>query len=132
MPRKTKPPKRYAVNLNSYRNWKFIVSNLIKREYKRLVSIAIPKEMEPIRGKKVRLIFTLYKKTNRRIDRANVLAVTEKFFCDALVELGYLEDDNDDFIEESIYRSNGVDKENPRVECEIILLGENRYEPLFA
>jgi len=68
----------------------------------------------------VKLNFTLWKKDRRVGDRANVLSVIEKFFCDALVEYGCLTDDNDGYISEQSYRTGGIDKDFPRVEIEII------------
>jgi len=68
----------------------------------------------------VKLNFTLWKKDRRVGDRANVLSIIEKFFCDALVEYGCLEDDNDGYISEQSYRTGGIDKDFPRVEIEII------------
>jgi Holliday junction resolvase RusA-like endonuclease len=53
------------------------------------------------------------------VDRANVLSVHEKFFCDALVESGCLPDDNDLYIKKTTYVSKGVEPGNGRVEIEI-------------
>lgn len=64
----------------------------------------------------IRLTFVLRKKDKRKIDRANVLSIHEKFFCDALVELGCIPDDNDNYIESTHYYSGEIDKEYPRVD----------------
>ena len=45
----------------------------------------------------------------------------EKFFCDSLVDLGKLPDDNDDYILESHYYTGSVDVVDPRVEIFIEL-----------
>jgi Holliday junction resolvase RusA-like endonuclease len=47
------------------------------------------------------------------------LIAKEKFFLDALVELGCIEDDNDNFIKETKYNGDKIDKQNPRVEVRI-------------
>lgn len=113
LPRKTMPAKKYMINLNEYRNWHYIVNNQIKEKYKEQLEARL-------KGRKfkdkITLTFTFYKGRNARIDRANVLSIHEKFFCDALTAYGCIEDDNDDFIEETRYRSGGLDRENPRVE----------------
>jgi Holliday junction resolvase RusA-like endonuclease len=67
----------------------------------------------------ISLTFTLFKGSNRKIDRSNILSITEKFFCDALTTYGCIPDDNDEFISETRYRTGGVDTKNPRVEIEI-------------
>lgn len=111
--------KKYIINLNQYRNWHYIANNNVKKKYKEAVygqlygkMFATPIEIE----------FTLYKGSKRKIDRANVLSIHEKFFCDAMVDLGCIEDDNDDYIYSTKYITGGLDKKNPRVE---ILIKEN-------
>lgn len=113
---KSKLGKKYHLNLNNYRNWQSAVSNNLKKKYKEIVS-------SQLIGKKlkapVEIKFTYIKGQNRKVDRANVLSVHEKFFCDALVECGCLPDDNDLYISKTTYVSNGVDPGNGRVEIEI-------------
>lgn len=113
LPRKTKPPKKAIINLNNYRNWNYIISNQAKHEYKNVLRPQLQglKLAHPIS-----LYFVLYKGSNRKSDRANVLSIQEKFFCDALVEYGCIPDDSDDFIVSTTYVSGWVDKDNPRVE----------------
>lgn len=114
---KSEKGKKYYLNLNQYRNWHYQTNNAIKTEYcKQMKS-----QMEGVKLKTpVKLNFTLWRKDRRVGDRANVLSVIEKFFCDALVEYGCLEDDNDGYISEQSYRTGGIDKDFPRVEIEII------------
>lgn len=116
LPRKTKADKKMIINLNGYRNWHYIISNEVKKKYKdavkeQLIGLAFN---EPIK-----LHFKLFKGSKRMSDRANVLSIHEKFFCDALTELECIVDDNDNFIKETKYTSGGIDRENPRVEVEI-------------
>jgi len=119
IPRKTKKDKTYRLNLNYYRNWNYAISNIIKQKYKEEMEDVI--KVLPCLGK-VSLKFVLHKASNRRIDRANVLCIIEKFFCDALVEYGKLGDDNDEYIVSTTYLTGGVDKRNPRVEIFITSL----------
>jgi hypothetical protein len=114
---KTKGTKKYYINLNNYRNWHYQVSNKLKIHYKNLVQMQLSKNLKMER---CRLEFTLFKGTRRRSDRANVLSISEKFFCDALVDSGVLKDDNDDYIQSTLYKSGEIDKENPRVEIKLI------------
>jgi len=70
----------------------------------------------------VQLKFTLHRRDKREGDRANVLAVVEKFFCDSLVHFGCLPDDSDTYIASSHYYTGEISKENPRVD---IIIEEN-------
>jgi Holliday junction resolvase RusA-like endonuclease len=108
--------KKYHLNLNNYRNWRSAVSNNLKKKYKEVVS----SQLKSIKLKApVEIKFTYIKSQNRKVDRANVLSVHEKFFCDALVESGCLPDDNDLYIKKTTYVSKGVEPGNGRVEIEI-------------
>lgn len=110
-----KKVRRYHLNLNQYRNWHYQINNKLKATYKALVE----PQIRSLSFNKIDLTFTLYKRDRRKVDRANVLSVHEKFFCDALVESGCLPDDNDDYVQSTHYYSGGIDKNNPRVEIEI-------------
>ena len=108
--------KKYYINLNNYRNWHYIVSNNIKQSFcEELIELRGVKLKTPIE-----ISFTLFKGSKRKMDRSNVLSITEKFFCDALVHYGCIPDDNDDYIKSTHYYSGEMDKNNPRVEiiCE--------------
>lgn len=108
--------KKYYLNLNNYRNWHSSVNNNLKKKYKEIMS----SQLKRIKLKApVEIKFTYIKCQNRKTDRANVLSVHEKFFCDALVETGCLPDDNDKFITKTTYVSAAMDKEFGRVEIEI-------------
>lgn len=105
------------MNLNTYRNLHFILNNQVKIAYKE----AIKEQLDGLKLKTpVRLKFTLWRKDKRAGDRANVLSIVEKFFCDALVEYGCLPDDCDKYIAGQTYRTGGLSKDNPRVDIEII------------
>jgi Holliday junction resolvase RusA-like endonuclease len=117
LPRKTKEDKKIYINLNEYRNWHYIVSNQAKDIYKK----NLESQLTDVKfDGKITLIFTLFRGDKRRVDRSNILSIHEKFFCDALTFYGCIKDDNDNFIEETRYRSGQVDRENPRVEVEIL------------
>lgn len=68
---------------------------------------------------KIQIRFTIYPKTRRKFDVGNIGSVTEKFFADALVELGKLPDDNYEYLSGVLYQFGEVDKNNPRIEIEI-------------
>ena len=123
LPRKTKKDKRVSLNLNTYRNLHYLVNNQAKKVYKEVIS----KQLKGIRfDNPIEITFNLYKASERRIDRANVLSIVEKYFCDAMTELGVIEDDNDNFITSTHYYSGGKDKDNPRVDIEITEIDQKK------
>lgn len=105
--------KKYIINLNNMRNWHYVVKNKVKQAYQREIANQIP----PLDYKGIiKLVFTMHRKDKRRVDRANVLCLHEKYACDALVENGFIKDDNDTHVESTLYTSGEIDKENPRVD----------------
>lgn len=66
--------------------------------------------------KKVRLTYVMYPATKHLTDIGNVCSVVDKFFADALVELGKLPDDNYLYVPELAFRMGAIDREQPRVE----------------
>ena len=111
---KRKKKKNY-LNLNQYRNWPFHQSNSLKVQMKKVVKEACPE----FRFENFTLDYTLYLMDRRLRDVSNVCSVIDKFQCDALVELGYVPDDNYTFLKDIGYHFGGVDKENPR--CEVTI-----------
>ena len=105
--------KPIPINLNWYRNAHPQVSNNAKKKYKELMSPQF-KGVSPFQ--KVSVTFTVFFATRHKFDLGNVCSVSEKFFLDAFVEAGLIEDDNYHFIPEINYRFGGLDKLNPRVE----------------
>lgn len=113
IPRKTKADKKYIINLNNYPHWHFITYRNIKKIYCEMLE----DKLKGIKyNEKIDLTYIYYKGSNRSCDKANVLAVQDKFFCDALVHHGCIEDDNDKFIGDITFKDGGIDKENPRIE----------------
>jgi hypothetical protein len=104
------------LNLNNYPNWSFFLYADIKRRYRE----ALRAQLEGVRiNTPCRLLFTLYRRDKRKGDRQNVLAVQEKFFCDAVTSYGCWPDDTDEYIISTTYQTGEIDRENPRVEVEI-------------
>ena len=113
--------KNQHINLNKFRNNHFQLNNEMKIMYADLAAA----KLRLHRGKnykKIKLEFTYYKPTKAKRDRANILSITEKFFCDAMTKIGVIPDDNDDYIKSSFYQSGGLDRDNPRVDIKIIIL----------
>lgn len=105
--------KEMVLNLNQYRNAHYFKLNNSKTSYKAIMKTQI--EQLPVFNK-VSITYTVFFGSKRKTDISNVCSIVDKYFCDALVELGKLPDDNYDYIKEVIYKFGGIDKNNPRVE----------------
>ena len=117
LPRKTKADKVYHINLNNYRNWHYIISNQIKQAY----ADAISPQLIGIKFRtKIGLEFTLFRKDKRKVDRANILSIHEKFFCDALQKMDCLPDDSDEWIDSTLYLTSPEKSLDNYVEVKII------------
>lgn len=113
LPRKTKADKRVSLNMNTYRNLHHSVSGQAKKEYTKLVreqlinlDIQTP----------VEITYKVYKASNRRLDKMNVISVVSKFLLDAITEYGCWEDDNDIHVKTETILPTELDRVNPRVE----------------
>lgn len=105
--------KRFYLNMNVYRNAHYYILNNAKHLFKELIKDDISKL--PIMGA-IEVEYCLYPGSKRLCDISNVCCVVDKFFSDALVELGKLEDDNYTCITKITYCFGSIDKENPRVQ----------------
>ena len=110
--------KPFSLNLNKFRNTHYAVLAKAKENYKSLVKL--PKAHYD----KVRLEYTLFPKTKRRLDVSNVCSIVDKFASDMLVDAGILDDDNFDIVVEVVYRFGCIDKDNPRCELKVVELRE--------
>ena len=108
--------KKFIYNLNVYRNAHYRTLNTVKINYKADVSDQI--DLLP-QLHRIGLTYVLYPKTRRRTDLANVLSVHDKFFADALVECGKIEDDDYKHVVTTTYKFGRVDPTYPRVEIYI-------------
>lgn len=120
--------KYFILNLNQYRNTHYRILNTCKINYKKYMERQISKA-KPF--KKVLCVYKVYFGSKRCWDVGNICSVHEKFFEDALVELGKLPDDNAEYIPLVIYMGCGIDKENPRVEIEVLELTEENLDLTF-
>ena len=107
--------KKHWLNLNNYRNLHFQTLNGTKKEFKALVKDKI--EALPVLWDKIEINYVCYLPNKTKRDIANMVGVIDKYFADALVELGKLEDDNYNIYQKSSWKFGGIDKENPRMEA---------------
>lgn len=114
--------KDFILNLNNYRNTHFRSLNASKITYKKTVESQI-KELPNFT--KIKVHYTLFPASHRRTDLGNPVSIHKKYFEDALVEFGKIEDDDYFHITYNSESFGGVDKDNPRVEIEIYPIEEN-------
>ncbi len=114
---KTKKSKTFIVNQNWYRNTNHFLSNEVKKYYHNLVEEQ--KEKLPVIDKTFKLIIKIYYK-NPSSDPSNSIAVMEKFVLDGLIEAKIIKEDNVLHHLGTTWEVSGQDKNNPRVEIEII------------
>ena len=111
--------KSGAASLNVYRNAHYHKNNQAKKKFKSIIHDQLIK-FDPINGK-IRMKYTYFAK-RKDSDLSNICAVVIKFMEDSMVEYGLIPDDNISIIVGIKQEFGGMDKENPRVECEITIL----------
>ena len=109
--------KKNHLNLNTYRNLHYQSLNTGKKKFKKLVKDDV--EKLPIFDNPIFLGYKYFLRDRRLVDVGNINSVVEKYFLDALVELGRLKDDNYNFVIGASYMFGGIDKDDPRCEVEI-------------
>lgn len=117
MPRKTKKDKVIPININWYRNAHHRESNDVKKAYKALIA----DQFEGLRRPegKIHVHYDYYAAMNNSPDLDNLTGCAKKFFQDAMVELGFIEDDNVHFIPSTSEKYCGIDRDNPRLVVKI-------------
>lgn len=105
--------KYFSLNLNIYRNAHFHVLNNAKIAFSKVVEPQL--ELVPPLNHAT-LKYVIYVPTKRRTDISNVCSIVDKFFSDAMVDVGVLPDDSYDYLTKVVYEYGGMDKEYPRVE----------------
>ena len=105
--------KNIPINLNWYRNAHHRESNDIKKKFKELIADQINK-LDPIQGP-IYIKFIYYAARNNSPDLDNFTSVSKKFFQDALVECGFIPEDNVNYIISTSESYGGIDRDNPRV-----------------
>ena len=113
LPRKTRASKRVSLNMNTYRNLHHRTSNDAKKAYTKLVSEQL---IDLDIQTPVEITYKVYKASNRRLDKMNVISVVSKFLLDAITEYGCWEDDNDMYVKTETILPTELDRVNPRVE----------------
>jgi hypothetical protein len=120
IPRKTKADKVFMLNLNIYRNAHHFVMNQAKVMWKEIVKVELENTAIIIPEPPYRFVYTVYPGSGRKFDLGNVLPAVQKFTDDALIELGVISDDSYKIVKAIDYRLGEINKENARVELDIL------------
>jgi len=111
------PTKKHWLTMNNYRNWHYQTSDTTKKLFKEAVAsqvLALP-DLTALWGQ-VHLHYSMYPPSRQRRDLMNAVSVIDKYFSDALVEFGKLQDDDLDNIRSLSCNVETIDKANPRME----------------
>lgn len=122
--------KKFILNLNQYRNLHYRILNTAKIKYKEYMKEQILK-ISPL-DEQICICYTIHKGDNRSYDVSNIACIHDKFFEDALVELGKLPDDNHKYIPMVVYLDGEIDKDNPRIEVEILPIDKDLLSKIGA
>ena len=117
MPKKTKKDAVISINVNWYRNAHHRTSNYVKKAYKELIKSQFEGLRKP--EGKIHVHYDYYAARNNSPDLDNFTGTAKKFFQDAMTELGFIEDDNVNFIPSTSEKYCGIDRENPRIVAKI-------------
>lgn len=109
--------KTFRLNLNQYRRTHYQVLNKAKISFSNMVFSEVKKlpKFDP----PISITYTLYDGCNRDKDLSNICCIVDKFFCDILVRLKKIPDDNRNYVDYVVYRYGGLDKQSPR--CEVAI-----------
>ena len=107
--------KPFRLNLNTYRNSNSYLLGTTKKFYFKEIKEILKNTFIP-QLNKVEIIYELFLKSKRELDISNVLSIVDKYFCDSIVELGVIPDDNYKIIPKVTYKFGGIgDKEFVKV-----------------
>lgn len=120
--RKKVKDRKMSINLNEFRKVHDRTYIEAKNEYCRVMGDQI-RGFDPIKGK-FHLHYDYYATMNNNPDLDNFVGAAKKFFQDAMVKHGFIEDDNVNFIVSNSEKYCGIDRKNPRIEVSIRILDE--------
>ena len=122
LPRVKTAGRPFYVNMNTFTGIKPFTYNNAKETYRDLMKDQLT-SVEPADGK-ITIIYEYYAKANNSPDLDNFVSAGIKFFQDAMVNHGFIEDDNVHFIPAYSVKYAGIDRKNPRIVAKITVLDE--------
>jgi len=101
--------------MNNYRNWHYQESNSIKKTFKWDIMSMLDFKFSG----KIGIRYFYYAPDKRKRDLMNVISVIDKFFQDAMVENGCIENDDLSTVTQISAVYMGIDRNNPRLDVSI-------------
>ena len=89
--------KKFALNLNVYRNAHYQTLNKAKIIFKNQLLAEYP-ELLKIKAQRAEIGYEIERNDNRKFDTMNIISIVDKFFLDALVEFECIPDDNYSYV----------------------------------
>lgn len=110
--------KKFALNLNVYRNAHHQVLNKAKIEFKNQLFYLYP-EVKNIKASKIEVGYLIERCDNKKFDTMNVISIVDKFFFDALVEFGCIPDDNYNYVRYKVIQTSAYPEKMPNKKIHI-------------
>lgn len=89
--------KKIKLNLNVYRNLHYQVNNKAKINFRNKLMFDYPELLE-IKANRINITYHIIRNTDQRFDTMNIISIVDKFFLDALVEIGCIPDDTYKYV----------------------------------
>lgn len=109
--------KNQLVGMNWYRDAHYHTQDSVKKHYSALIAEAVGRVTFPPMTQ-FQTQYTVWLK-NPNSDPANVVAVFEKFWLDALQDCGVIVQDSANYHLGSAWENAGIDRQNPRIVCAV-------------
>ena len=110
--------KKFALNLNVYRNAHYQVLNKAKIIFKNQLFQNYP-EIQEIKAHQVEIGYYIERCDKRVFDTMNIISIVDKFFLDALVESGCIPDDNYKYVRYKVIQTSAYPVKMPNKKIHI-------------
>jgi len=97
--------KKFQLNLNYYRNAHYQILNKAKIQFKNNLLRDYPDLACMGQASEIFIEYTVIPNNKRKFDTGNLISIVEKFFLDALVDSGAIEDDNYTIVKRTVTRA---------------------------
>ncbi len=121
---KTKKDRKVSISLNWFRHAHHRDYTKAKNLYCEIMAEQINQFDALPSDAKVKVKYVFYAARNDSPDLDNFVGAAKKFFQDALVKNGFIEDDNVNFIIANSESYGGIDRHNPRIEAVLTCVNE--------
>lgn len=110
--------KKFSLNLNVYRNAHYQTLNKAKIIFKNQLLADYP-ELKKINASKIEVGYLIERCDNKKFDTMNVISIVDKFFLDALVELGCIPDDDYNCVRYKVIQTSAYPEKMPNKKIHI-------------